>query len=256
MNELKLFESPDFGGVRTLETEAGKVLFCGSDVAKALGYSNPHDALIKHCKKDGVANCEVIDSMGRTQSAKFITEGNVYRLIAHSKLPNAERFEKWVFDEVLPTIRKTGGYSAEKPDSFMIEDPIERAQRWIEEQKEKKLLTAQVSALTVDNEIMRPKAEYFDDLVDRKLLTNFRDTAKELKIGQTEFVGFLIDRKYIYRDQRGRLCPYAKHIDSGLFEIKEYSNSATGHVGTQALITPKGRETFRLLCIGHAKDEQ
>lgn len=246
MNELKLFENPEFGNVRTIETDDGKVMFCGKDIASALGYSRERDAISAHCK--GAVKYRILTNGGE-QSMTFIPEGDVYRLIAHSKLPNAERFEKWVFDEVLPTIRKTGSYSIQL-DSYMIDDPIERAKRWIEEQQEKKLLERKVSALTVDNEVMRPKAEYFDDLVDRNLLTNFRDTAKELKVGQKEFINFLISSGYIYRDQRNNLKPYAKHVENGLFEIKESSNQATKWAGTQTLITPKGRETFRLLIQG------
>lgn len=112
-----------------------------------------------------------------------------------------------------------------------------------------KELQINVASLTVDNEIMRPKAEYFDELVDRNLLTNIRDTAKELKIKQSEFVKFLLDRKYLYRDKSGKLLPYAKHADSGLFELKEFVNEKTGFHSTQTLITPKGKETFRLLIV-------
>lgn len=108
-------------------------------------------------------------------------------------------------------------------------------------------LQISVASLTVDNEIMRPKAEYFDELVDRNLLTNIRDTAKELKVKQSEFVKFLIDKKYLYRDKSGKLLPYAKHADSGIFELKEFVNEKTGFHSTQTLITPKGKETFRLL---------
>ena len=109
-NKIEVFSSAEFGTVRTLRTTDGKVLFSGADVAKSLGYSNARDALLRHCKEDGVVKHDIIDSMGRTQQAKFITEGNVYRLITHSKLPNAEHFESWVFDEVLPEIRRTGSY--------------------------------------------------------------------------------------------------------------------------------------------------
>ena len=112
-----------------------------------------------------------------------------------------------------------------------------------------KELQINVASLTVDNEIMRPKAEYFDELVDRNLLTNIRDTAKELKIKQSEFVKFLLDRKYLYRDKSGKLLPYAKHSDSGLFELKEFVNEKTGFHSTQTLVTPKGKETFRLLIV-------
>lgn len=113
-----------------------------------------------------------------------------------------------------------------------------------------KELQISVASLTVDNEIMRPKAEYFDELVDRNLLTNIRDTAKELKVKQTTFVKFLLDKKYLYRDKAGKLLPYAKHSDSGLFELKEFVNEKTGFSSTQTLITPKGKETFRLMIVG------
>lgn len=106
MNEIEIFKNDEFGEVRTIEKN-GSVLFCGSDIAKALGYSNTRDALSRHCK--GVVKCDT-PTNGGVQSLGFISEGDVYRLIAHSKLPGAERFERWVFDEVLPSIRKNGGY--------------------------------------------------------------------------------------------------------------------------------------------------
>lgn len=112
-----------------------------------------------------------------------------------------------------------------------------------------KELQINVANLTVDNEIMRPKAEYFDELVDRNLLTNIRDTAKELKVKQKDFVNFLLDKKYLYRDKSGKLLPYAKHADSGLFELKEFVNDKTGFSSIQTLVTPKGKETFRLLIV-------
>lgn len=93
-------------------------------------------------------------------------------------------------------------------------------------------------------EQMKPKAEYFDALVDRNLLTSFRDTAKELGIRERKFLDFLMEKKYIYRDQSGKLRPFAEK-SGGLFELKEFNNN--GHPGVQTMITPKGRETFRLL---------
>ena len=104
------------------------------------------------------------------------------------------------------------------------------------------------SELTVQNQIMQPKADYFDELVDRNLLTNIRETAKQLGVKQNEFVRFLLDKKYLYRDKRGHLMPYADK-NNGLFEIKESVNEKTNWAGTQTLITPKGRETFRLLYL-------
>ena len=110
-------------------------------------------------------------------------------------------------------------------------------------------LEVENSRLLVANTTMQPKAEYFDELVDRNLLTSFRDTAKELKVQEKIFIQFLLDKKYIYRDRKGKLKPYAEKNDQ-LFEIKEARNEKTGWVGTQTLITPKGRETFRLLLKG------
>ena len=106
---LTVFESAQFGSIRTL-TEDGKVLFCGNDVARALGYNNPRDALQKHCKGVVKRDAPHPQSPDRKISMTFIPEGDLYRLIVHSKLPSAERFERWVFDEVLPTIRKHGAY--------------------------------------------------------------------------------------------------------------------------------------------------
>ena len=112
-----------------------------------------------------------------------------------------------------------------------------------------KALQLSVSQLTVDNQIMQPKAEYFDELVDRRLLTNFRDTAKELHIGQKEFIQFLLDHKYVYRDRKSKLKPDMPYVEDGLFELKEFTNTKTGFTDTQTFITPKGKETFRLFFL-------
>lgn len=112
-----------------------------------------------------------------------------------------------------------------------------------------KELQINVSKLTVDNQIMQPKADYFDELVDRNLLTGIRETAKELKVKQKVFVNFLLDKKYLYRDPKGKLMPYGKHVEKELFELKEFANEKTGFSSTQVFITPKGKETFRLLLI-------
>lgn len=112
-----------------------------------------------------------------------------------------------------------------------------------------KALQVSVSQLTVDKQIMQPKADYFDELVDRNLLTGIRETAKELKVKQNTFVNFLLDKKYLYRDKKGKLMPYAKPMENGLFEVKEFSNEKTGFSSTQVFIMPKGKETFRLLLL-------
>jgi len=111
-------------------------------------------------------------------------------------------------------------------------------------------LVAQVEEnerLQLENQEMKPKAEYFNALVDRNLLTNFRDTAKELKLKQNEFIDYLLNCGYIYRDQRHKLKPYSKYVDDGLFELKEFTSRYSDHTDLQTMVTPKGRETFRLL---------
>ena len=251
MNKLQIFNNPDFGEVRTLE-ENGKVLFCATDVARSLGYSNPYDAIAKHCK--GVAKREGVsfttNQHGVTTEQKsmmsFIPESDLYRLVFSSKLPNAERFTDWVTEEVLPSIRRNGGYIAGQeqmsPEELMAR-ALDVAHNII------RRLETENSSLTVKNAIMAPKADYFDQLVDRNLLTNFRETAKELGVAPRTFVQFLLDKKYIYRDQKGKLLPYEGKND-GLFEVKECTNQKTQWSGVQTMVTPKGRETFRLLCIG------
>lgn len=242
MNELKAFNNPDFGEVRTLE-ENGKVLFCASDVAKALGYARPNDAVSQHCRATVKRSSPI---SGKMQEINFIPEGDVYRLIAKSKLPGAERFESWVFDEVLPSIRKTGGYIAGQ-ETMTADELMAKALMVARETLARR--EAELSQAKVENAILQPKADYFDELVERNTLTNFRETAKQLGVKQKSLITFLLDRKFIYRDKRGKLLPTAGKSD-GLFEVKECYNDKTQWAGTQTLVTPKGRETFRLLCQG------
>lgn len=251
MGELQIFKNEEFGEIRTVEIE-GKPYFCGSDVAKALGYSEPHKAVTRHCRDDGMKRTPIADSLGRVQETVFIPEGDLYRLIVSSKLPTAEKFEHWVFDEVLPSIRKHGGYingqSEMSPEELMAK-ALQVAQKTLEEREARiGVLAAENSALTVEKQILQPKADYFDKLVDRNLLTNFRETAKQINAKQKDFVNFLLEKKYVYRDKRGKLLPYADS-NKGLFEVKECFNEKTQWCGTQTLITPKGRETFRLLYL-------
>ena len=239
MNELKIFENDEFGNVRVIEKN-GEPWFVGKDVAEALGYAKPLNALAMHLENEESLKQGVLDSRGINQETIFINESGLYSLIFRSQLPTARKFKYWVTSEVLPSIRKTGSYKVPQGKELIALALIE-ADQIINDLK----LTN--SQLTVQNTIMEPKAAYFDELVDRNLLTNFRDAAKELRIRQKEFVSFLLDKKYIYRDSKGRLKPFKGQED--LFEIKETLNEKTGWVGTQTLITPKGRETFRLLMI-------
>lgn len=246
MNELKLFENEEFGEIRTVVID-GEVWFVGLDIAKSLVYQNPSKAISNHCKRGKTR--WLPDSLGRRQQLKIIPEGDLYRLIVKAATQSnnkdmrdkAERFESWIFDEVLPSIRQAGAYALQTiPDSYAIEDPVERAKRWIEEQEEKRALEQQLQEA-------EPKIGYFDALVDSNLLTNFRDTAKELGYSQTEFTGWLLMKKYVYKDSKGIIKPYEPYRKQGLFVMKDFKNPYNGFSGTRTYVTVKGKNTFRPL---------
>lgn len=249
MNELQIFNSPEFGEIRTIERD-GEPWFVGKDVAAALGYKEPTKATRDKVDSEdrGVSK---IDTPSGTQEMTIINESGLYSLVLSSKLPTAKQFKRWVTSEVLPSIRKHGAYMTPETLERAILNPdtiIKIATALKEEQDKRKALEVANTALTVDNQIMKPKAEYFDELVDRNLNTGIRETAKELGVKERSFVTFLLDRKYLYRDKKGKLQPYSQYADD-LFVLKECYNDKTQWAGTQLLITPKGRETFRLLYL-------
>ena len=237
MNQMEIFKNPEFGSIRTFEQD-GKVLFCGLDIAVALGYSNPRDALRRHCK--GVVKRDTLTE-GGPQQLSFIPEGDVYRLIVHSKLPSAERFERWVFDEVLPSIRKHGAYItreklweiATSPEALMKLCSDLLAER------EKN------AALREENAMLEGKAAFYDLFIDLKHSTNLRTTAKELVVPERRFVRFLLEQRFVYRAPSGNVLPYAKPANDGLFTVKDYCNH--GHTGSYTLVTPQGKLYFAQL---------
>lgn len=246
---IKIF---DYHGqeVRTVEMN-GQPWFAGKDVAEVLGYANPQKAIRDH-----------VDEEDRTVNDSFtvhgtpialINESGLYSLVMSSKLSTAKQFKRWVTSEVLPSIRKTGGYIAGQetlsPEELMAKALLVAKQTLAERDARINELSTANSELTVQNQILLPRAQYFDELVDRNLLTNFRETAKELGIAPKRFVNWLVEQKYLYRDKKGKLLPY-EGKNTGLFEIKEQYNPKTEWSGVQTLVTPKGRETFRLLCMG------
>lgn len=238
MNELRIFENEAFGEIRTLETDDGKVLFCGADIASTLGYQNPRKALSDHCK--GVTKCYA-PTNGGSQEMSFITEGDVYRLIAHSKLPKAVEFESWVFDEVLPSIRKTGSYSVR--DSYQIEDPIERAKRWIEEQQEKKQLALTVSVQNQQIAELQPKASYYDVVLNCKDLLSITEIAKDYG-KSAKWMNNYLHQKGVQFKQGGIWLLYAKYADKGYTNTKTQTYNGydgTVHSKVHTYWTQKGR---------------
>lgn len=242
MNQLQVFKNDMFGEVRSVVISEDPYLvgLVGKDVAEILEYNEPNKAIVRHVDEDDRMKRPITDNLGRVQEMWVVNESGLFALILGSKLPNAKLFKKWVTSEVLPTIRKTGGYVAN--DDMFIETYLPHA-----DEGTKLMFRATLENVRRANErirVMQPKADYFDALVERNLLTNFRDTAKELQIGERKFIGWLLENGYLYRDSKGNLKPYARHVP-GLFELKEFENR--GKAGTQTLVTPKGRETFRLL---------
>ena len=237
MNQMEIFKNPEFGSIRTFEQD-GKVLFCGLDIAVALGYSNPRDALRRHCK--GVVKRDTLTE-GGPQQLSFIPEGDVYRLIVHSKLPSAERFERWVFDEVLPSIRKHGAYITREKLWEVATSPeamMKLCSDLLAEREEN-------AALREENAMLEGKAAFYDLFLDLKHSTNLRTTAKELVVPERRFVRFLLEQRFVYRAPSGNVLPYAKPANDGLFTVKDYCNH--GHTGSYTLVTPQGKLYFAQL---------
>lgn len=242
MNKVTIFKYEENKLVRTMNV-SGEPWFVLKDVCDVLGLSTPA-RVAERLDSDEVSQAHLIDSMGRSQEMTIISESGLYNVILRSDKPEAKPFRKWVTAVVLPSIRKNGGYIAgqeELSPQELMAKALLVAQKTLTDRD------ARIKELTAQNQIMQPKAEYFDELVARNLLTNFRETAKELGIKEKDFIGWLLDHKYVYRDQKNKLMPYAAK-NNGLFEVKEGKGRHNDWAGTQTLITPKGRETFRLLC--------
>lgn len=250
MSNIQIFNNPEFGEIRTID-QNGEPWFVGKDVATALGYADPRGAISKKVDDLDRGVAKMATPSGE-QEMTIINESGLYSLCFSSKLEGAKKFKRWVTSEVLPSIRKNGGYIAGQeqltPEELMAKALLVANKTLADREARICELTAQNSQLTVEKQIMQPKAEYFDELVDRNLLTNFRETAKELGIKPKAFVAWLLEKKFLYRDQKGKLLP-REDKNSGLFEVKEAKNDKTQWSGVQTLITPKGRETFRLLYL-------
>ena len=247
MTDIQIFNYQN-REVRTVELN-GEPWFVLKDVCEVLGIGTP--AKVAERLDEDEKGMSQIHTPGGLQNVSIITESGLYNVILRSDKPEAKPFRKWVTGTVLPSIRRHGAYMTPETLQAAILSPdtmIQLCQQLKAEQDKNATLTAANSQLTVEKQILAPKAEYFDELVDRNLLTSFRETAKQLGIGEKLFVSFLLEKKYLYRDKKGKLMPYAEK-NNGLFEVKECFNEKTQWSGTQTLITPKGRETFRLLYL-------
>lgn len=232
-NKIQVFNNEEFGEVRTLN-EDGKIYFVASDIAKRLGYMKPANAISAHCRYTLKRSIPHPQGKG-TLDVNVIPESDVYRLIIHSKLPAAERFEKWVFDEVLPSIRKTGGYAL--PD---FTNPIEAARAWADECEAKQKALAQVNE-------MKPKAEFYDDVTGSEDTIDIGEVAKVLHmgIGRNKLFQFLRDKKVLAPNN----APYQRFIDAGYFRRVEssYEVYGTTHVSVKTVVFQRGVDYIRKL---------
>lgn len=242
----KVFDYQD-KQIRTVVKD-GEPWFVAKDICDVLGLEQVSRAMDRlDSDERGLLKITHPQSPEKFIEVNAINEPGLYQLIIASNKPEAKLFKRWITHEVIPTIRKTGGYVAN--EDLFIATYLPKA-----DEPTKALFKRTLEVLRQQNEklaIMQPKADYFDALVDRNLLTNFRDTAKELKITERAFIAWLLEKKYVYRDQGGKLKPYAQYVPN-LFELKEWERSAKA--GTQTMITPRGRETFRIL-LGKSKDQ-
>lgn len=214
------------------------VWFVAKDVCDILEHSQVSKAVER--LDDDEKLMGTIFLSGQNRETWLINESGLYSLILTSRKAEARKFKKWITHDVLPTIRKTGGYVSN--EDLFLHTYLPHA-----DDQTKLMFRATLETVRKQNEqisLMQPKADYFDALVDRNLLTNFRDTAKELEVGERQFVKWLLENKYLYRDKKSKLKPYSKFVPE-IFKLKEYERN--GRADVQTLITPKGKETFRIL---------
>lgn len=256
MNEMTIFENTEFGTVRTMEID-GRTYFVANDVAKALGYKRPNDAITAHCrgavkrrigvqtgiKGNGVPALQEIDML-------IIPEGDIYRLVVKSQLPSAEKFERWVFDDVLPSIRKNGGYIAGQEtlsDEELLSKALMVAQKKIDEKN--KLIATQDSRI----QELRPKEIFADAVSASHTSILIGDLAKLLKqngvdIGQKRLFAWMRDNGYLIRRQGSDWnMPTQRSMEMGLFEVKESTvNNPDGSVriNRTTKVTGKGQQYF------------
>lgn len=230
-------KNEEFGRVRTT-TIGEEPYFVGKDVAEILGYSDPNKAIAMHVDEEDKFNDKMASSLGQ-RGGWFINEPGLYSLILSSKLPSAKKFKRWVTSEVLPTLRRTGSYTIpQKPDSYMIEDPAERARRWAEEYEEKKALETQL-------EEQKPLVEYAEQIQASKDVIDMKSMAKlaskrGIKIGRNKLFAFLRAQEVLDWEN----IPYASYMNRDWFEVVASGYTCLNgeiKINKTTLVKPKGQ---------------
>ena len=234
MNELQVFQNSQFGNLEILTIE-GKEWFPAIQVAEILGYTNPHKAVRDHTKKRGVTIRSVIDKLGRKQNKKFIDEGNLYRLITRSKLPQADEFEEWVFEDVLPSIRKHGLYATDNVIEQTIQNPDYIIHVLTEFKKERE------GRLVAEQQVneLKPKATYYDLVLQNKSLLSVSKIAKDYGMSARSLNKLLHSLGVQYK-QGDIWLLYAKYQDKGYTHTSTYALDEE-HSKVTTKWTQKGR---------------
>lgn len=236
MNHVEIFKNPEFGSIRVVEI-GGEPWLVGKDVALALGYKNPQEAIRDHVDTEDKGVSEILTPGGR-QKLPVINESGLYSLVLSSKLPKAKQFRRWVTSEVLPSIRKYGAYMTKEKLWEVATSPealLKLCTDLLAERKEN-------ATLREENARLAGKAAFYDLFIDLKHSTNLRTTAKELVVPERQFVRFLLEQRFVYRTASGNVLPYAKPSNDGLFCVKDFCNH--GHIGSYTLVTPQGKLHF------------
>ncbi len=247
-DKLLVFENPEFGSIRSLMIE-DQPWFVGRDVAEALGYAKPENAVANHVDPEDKTTTLIQGSGSNYKSkATIISESGLYSLILSSKLPEAKKFKRWVTNEVLPSIRKHGAYVTDEVLDQMDKHPEwipEYIQRLRDEKANAKAAREELEVERAKNALLAPKATYYDSFVDVDSLTNFRYTAKELDIPQKKFIGYLLEKGYVFRDRhrKGRLFARASERNNPLFQTKDFY-LPDGTKSEYTLVTPDGKAHF------------
>jgi anti-repressor protein len=251
---MEVFENQEFGSIRVLQ-EAGKTFFCASDVAKALGYVNPYAAVKRHCrgpltKREGVVQKvnQYGDAGEQVVEISFITEGDVYRLIVHSKLPSAERFEHWVFDEVLPSIRKHGAYMTNDTLEKALTSPdflIQLATNLKEEQRKRieaeRKVTEAAPAVAFTNAVQSANSSCLIGELAKLIAQN------GYSIGEKRLFAWMRDNGYLGKHGERYNIPNQQYVEQGLFELKKgvrSGNNGVLHTTITPKVTGKGQVYF------------
>ena len=244
MEEIKTFVNKEFGSVRTIIKD-GEPWFVGKDVAKILGYNEPHKAIARHVDEDDGIKHPVIDSIGRTQSITIINESGLYSLILSSKLPSAKKFKRWVTSDVLPTMRKTGGYVAN--EDMFVNTYLPNADSATKELFKLNLQT--IRQLNEKIEKDKPLVDFAnhiqvsDDCISMSAMAKL--AAKNgIDIGRTRLFSYLRNKKVLGCRDGYKNIPYQRYIDTQpWFEVREstYIRDGQVHINLTPMVTPKGQ---------------